>query len=307
MTSIKLPYFLYDVFTDRQFGGGQLAVVDTRGVNPSDVSQDVMLRLANEFNLPETVFIFDPDLPDHHARIRIFTAVTELPMAGHPTVGTSIHLYSTTPDLDETFVLELGVGPTKIEIENVSKERNDAAAFMFQQPQEKWSAQEVDKEKLCEGFGVSVDVLHKQYPLEFWSAGLAFLIMPCTDKQSLYSLVPNQSHLYSVLEGLPAHHVYAFAFTDEGIHCRMFNSDVGDMAEDPATGSAAGALTHYLNEHLPETFHDDASILTLTQGIAMNRPSKIMVSLSHDDDKKAVPRVGGTAVSIASGTIVVNA
>ena len=84
----KLPYCLVDVFTDRPFGGNQLAVfTDAR-----DLSPDVMQALAKELNLSETSFVLSASDPAHDYHVRIFTPAIELPMAGHPTIETAFVL-----------------------------------------------------------------------------------------------------------------------------------------------------------------------------------------------------------------------
>src|SRR3954465_6575808 len=83
-------YLTADVFTDRKFGGNQLAVFpDASGIAP-----DLMPQIAREFNFSETTFVLPPDNPSHTARVRIFTPGRELPFAGHPTVGTA-HVLAT--------------------------------------------------------------------------------------------------------------------------------------------------------------------------------------------------------------------
>src|SRR6185503_16484434 len=78
-------YFTADVFTDRRFGGNQLAVVpDAR-----DIATELMPQIAREFNYSETTFVLPPDDPSHTAKVRIFTPGGELQFAGHPTIGTA--------------------------------------------------------------------------------------------------------------------------------------------------------------------------------------------------------------------------
>jgi trans-2,3-dihydro-3-hydroxyanthranilate isomerase len=109
-------YLTADVFTDRKFGGNQLAVFpDARQIN-----SDLMPRIAQEFNYSETTFVLPPDDPSHTARVRIFTPGGELQFAGHPTVGTA-HVLASVGAIrltgDETrIVLEEGVGPVAVTI-----------------------------------------------------------------------------------------------------------------------------------------------------------------------------------------------
>src|SRR5919199_951771 len=112
----RLHYHRVDVFTDRAFGGNPLAVF----TNGRGLSTETMQAIAKEFNLSETTFVLPPDDPRHDWRVRIFTPGNELPMAGHPTVGTSFVLAREHmiprggPETD--IVLEEGVGPVPVRV-----------------------------------------------------------------------------------------------------------------------------------------------------------------------------------------------
>ncbi|MFN8016462.1 MAG: PhzF family phenazine biosynthesis protein [Acidimicrobiia bacterium] len=290
-----MKFFLYDVFTSKKFSGGPLAVVDCRNLDvlPSD---DLMQKIAREFSLPETTFIFEPENTAHEAQIRFFTMTHELPMAGHPTVGTSLHLYNEKQEKPENFIVELGVGPTRIEFE-------DNKAFMFQQPCKKYDASKIDKELLAKNLGIEKSTFDDDYPIEFFSAGLTFLIVPMMNKDSLNRIIPAQNDLHKMFEGFPAHHIYAFSFdkNETVVNTRMFIGDPGDMVEDPSTGSAAGSLSHYLYEY-KRSFIDGKN-LTIHQGEKMGRPSEIYISLENNQFGDLVPRVGGSSVLLASGEL----
>ena len=111
---MSYAYHTVDVFTDRAFGGNQLAVLpDARGL-----TTEQMTAITREFNYSETVFVLPPEDPANTRKLRIFTPGSELPFAGHPTVGTAFVL-ATTGDIrldgDETrIVFEEGVGPVPV-------------------------------------------------------------------------------------------------------------------------------------------------------------------------------------------------
>ena len=115
---MELNYHLLDVFTNQAFGGNQLAVFDTP---PADLSKDIMQMIAKEMNLAEITFVFPPDDPDNDFRVRIFTPATEMPMAGHPTVGTG-YLLAKVGKLgdingEKVVTFEEGVGPIKVTVQ----------------------------------------------------------------------------------------------------------------------------------------------------------------------------------------------
>src|ERR687885_280037 len=112
----KIHYHLVDVFTDRLFGGNQLAVV----TNGRGISSELMQAIAKEFNLSETTFVLPPEDAANDYRVRIFTPYAELPMAGHPTVGTSFILAReqmiAVGGEETTIRLEEGVGTIPVRI-----------------------------------------------------------------------------------------------------------------------------------------------------------------------------------------------
>ncbi len=106
MTNLDLNYYLYDVFTENAFGGGPLSVVEVPKNIENLLSDEIMQKIAREFNYPETVFVFEPENKDFLAKIRFFTISKELPLAGHPTIGTSIHLKQTRKNVGDEFILD---------------------------------------------------------------------------------------------------------------------------------------------------------------------------------------------------------
>lgn len=291
---MSIPYFLYDVFTKTPGGGGPLAVVDCRGTQP--LTDDQMQKIAYDFAFPETTFVYPAVDSKHLVQVRIFTPVMELPMAGHPTIGTSRYLVDTGVT-EKEFYLELGVGPTKIFIQN-------EYAFMLQQPCKKRDADEELVEMIPNALGISSSNT-TQNEIKLYSAGLEFIIVPVASKQVLYSIVPNRKSITSACARVDNPHIYAFCFDKESdyiVHTRMFNPDPGDGLEDPATGSAAGALAHFINDYYPDKFERNKT-LTISQGVTMGRPSEITVSLEKNDYGDLVPKVGGTAVATGSGML----
>ena len=109
----EFEYYLVDVFTNNQFGGNPLAVFP----NAQEIPGHLMQKIANELNLSETTFILPPNSKDSDCKVRIFTPVVELPMAGHPTIGTAFVILKnnlTKPKNDKFLMFEEGVGPIKV-------------------------------------------------------------------------------------------------------------------------------------------------------------------------------------------------
>src|SRR5215204_3079253 len=109
-----MRYLHYDVFTDTMFEGNQLAVFpDAAGLSPAQ-----MQVLTKEMNFSECTFILPSEAPGTDVRMRIFTPGTELPMAGHPTIGSTFALaeLGVIKPGQESFIFGLGVGPTRVEL-----------------------------------------------------------------------------------------------------------------------------------------------------------------------------------------------
>ena len=103
-------YTLVDVFTDRKFGGNQLAVfTDGRGIGG-----ETMHAVAKELLIAEMTFVLPKEKDGDH-KVRIFAPWKELPFGGHPTVGTTWVL---SGGRDGTLKLELGVGTIGVTVKD---------------------------------------------------------------------------------------------------------------------------------------------------------------------------------------------
>src|SRR4029453_7401502 len=111
----RYRYLHLDVFTDRRFGGNQLAVFPAAGA----LTATLMQQIAKEIGFAETTFVMPAERDDTDVRMRIFTPATEMPMAGHPVVGSTFALAREGRigrQLDR-WVLGLNVGPTPVDLE----------------------------------------------------------------------------------------------------------------------------------------------------------------------------------------------
>jgi trans-2,3-dihydro-3-hydroxyanthranilate isomerase len=269
-----------DVFTDRALAGNQLAVVlEAEGLDAS-----AMQAIAREFNFSETTFVTPSNEPGCDWRVRIFTPVYELPMAGHPTVGTAVVLRE-EGIVEARVVFELGVGPTPVEF------GADGLAWMTQ-PEARFLATVGDRALVAAALSLLPDDIRDDLPLQVVSSGNPFLIVPIVSMEALGRMKANMELWDQATASMERGGVYGFAETGKGrLRSRMFAPALG-VAEDPATGSAAGPVGAYLARHLGVTS------LLIEQGVEMGRPSVL-----HVDASAARPRVGGRAVIVASGEL----
>jgi trans-2,3-dihydro-3-hydroxyanthranilate isomerase len=297
-------FYQLDVFTRTPFEGNPLAVFPEGNEN---LSGEEMQVIAREMNLSETVFV----LPSEKAlrRLRIFTPRQELPLAGHPVVGTW-HLLAglgITPKKENGTVrieheLNLGVLPVEIDF----KDGAARAVVMTQGAFEAGAPVTDEKEiqRLAEGLGLPVGDLNfsENLPVQTVSTGIRALAVPVCSLETLGRIHVNSGLLTEIYTSHGAIGCYVFTFetkeTDSRVHARFF-APGDNIPEDPATGSAAGSLSGYLVHHGAV----EAGRLTIEQGDFMARPSRIHSEVEGREGLVERVKIGGTAVVVAKGEI----
>ena len=303
----KLRYHLVDVFTDDMFGGNQLAVF----TNARGLSATTMQAIANELNLSETTFILPPENLAYDYRIRIFTPVAELPMAGHPTIGNAYVLakeYMIDRGDQETCLQiqleeEIGVIPVTIQMHNNSPE-----LIWMEQPLPVFGSEFKDVDVIAEMLNIAPGAISEAgLPIQVVSCGVPFLIIPIQDLASMRRVHLRREIWEQVLRDYEAVHVFVFTRETERrdgtVHCRMFAPALG-IIEDPATGGASGPLGCYLVHHKVVPIEPTTHIIS-EQGIEMGRPSTVYIGIDSEDNKITGVRVGGTCCSVGEGVLEV--
>ncbi len=293
-----------DVFTDRPFTGNQLAVfLDAR-----ELSDPEMQAIAREMNFSECTFILPPERADTDVRMRIFTPGAEVPMAGHPTIGSTFALAAEgmiAPGAAR-FVFGLGVGPTPVAL-TWNAERL-AFAWMTQGLPE-FGAIVRDVDPVAAALGIAAhEIRATGLPIQEVSCGLSFLFVPVATRAAVDGSISDRSALgrLSTTLGL---NLPVFLFSTEPVdrdvtaYSRMYAPMFG-IVEDPATGSASGPLGCYLVHHrvvAPER----ADRIVSVQGVAMGRPSRIHVAIDIAGGAITKVQVGGEAVAVGGGELLV--
>ncbi len=271
-------YVVCDVFTDRPLAGNQLAVfTDAR-----EISDDVMQQLAREMNFSETVFVLPSE--DGHARIRIFTPTNEMLFAGHPTLGSAFVLAGPL-QLDE-IRLETGKGVIPVRLER------EGARIIFGRMEQPLPTVEpyAEADTLLEALGVE----RSELPVEAYDNGMGHVYVTLGSEEEVAALKPDLSRLADLPPLLGVNTI-----AGEGLRwkTRMF-APGGGVAEDPATGSAAGPLAVHLARHGRIAFGDEIEI---SQGAEIGRPSTLYARVDGSADKLERVEVGGSAVVVARG------
>jgi trans-2,3-dihydro-3-hydroxyanthranilate isomerase len=267
----RFRYVVADVFTDVPLAGNQLAVfTDAR-----EIPEQLLQPLAQEMAFSETVFVY-PKEADGHVRIRIFTPGAELPFAGHPTLGTAFVLAAPLQLVE--IRIETGAGTIPVVLER------EGARIIFGRMEQPYPTVEplAEADELLAILGVQ-----SQLPVELYDNGVRYAYVTLGSEEEVAALVPD----FAALERFPFG-VSVLAGSGERWKTRMFAPADG-IAEDPATGSAAGPLALHLVRHglVPR-----GQELTISQGAEVGRPSTLYASA---DDQRV--EVGGAAVVVARG------
>jgi trans-2,3-dihydro-3-hydroxyanthranilate isomerase len=298
-----MRYLHYDVFTDTKFEGNQLAVFhDARGLEAAQ-----MRAITKEMNFSECTFILPAQAPGTDVRMRIFTPGTELPMAGHPTIGSTFALaeLGVIAKGRDHFVFGLGVGPTKVEL--TWEGERLAFAWMDQRPAE-FRAPASPRPDIIRSVGLDPAAVDATgLPIEEVSCGNAFLIIPVRTRAAVDAAEADLAAMRTLQSAFPGGHVGALFFTTEPVdpkvtaYSRMFAPSAG-VVEDPATGSAAGPLGCYLVKH-GLVHRDELRDMVNLQGVAMGRPSRLHMRITETDGTITRVQVGGTSVKVGAGQI----
>jgi trans-2,3-dihydro-3-hydroxyanthranilate isomerase len=294
---MRRRFVTLDVFTSQRFAGNPLAVV----LDPEGLADSTLQAIAREFNLSETVFVFPPRVATHRARLRIFTPFTELPFAGHPTVGTAALLArldaaSGARDL----VVEEGVGPVHCTVDPINAELARARFQIPKPPAELGPA--AAPERLAAALGISpIDIGCDEFVATRWTAGVPMTFVPVRGLAAIRKCRVDTAH-WDAIDPPGAAFVFCREAVDEGhaFHSRMFAPAMG-VPEDPATGSAVAAFAGTLAQSV--RLSDGEHTYVIEQGYEMGRPSLITLVITIRDRHLDRVAIGGEVVTVSEGTI----
>ncbi len=303
----------FDVFTDKAFCGNPLAVFP----EAEGISDERMMQIAREMNLSETVFVLPTDKENVLRHLRIFTPVREIPFAGHPIVGTwtALAQEDVVPVPEggsgwQRIFHEVGIGVLPVDIQF-----NDGRPVQVVMTQGKFQIlDEIDdgheQAELARALGLAREDLDESLPIQVITTGLSCLAVPVRSLADLRDCRIDSTllgEIYTRHGGTGCH-----AFTRETIevgaaraHARFF-APADNIPEDPATGSACGALGAYLVHHggLNLEPEDGRYKFVIEQGDFIHRPSRINLEVKGAAGNVEEVRVGGPAVLVARGEVV---
>jgi trans-2,3-dihydro-3-hydroxyanthranilate isomerase len=294
---MRRRFVTLDVFTGQRFAGNPLAVV----LDAEDLADAALQAIAREFNLSETVFVLAPSLAGHRARLRIFTPLSELAFAGHPTVGTAALLARLDGGSQaREFLLEEGVGPVHCTVEPIDEDRAHAR---FELPRPPAALGPVAApEQLAAALGLSpTDIGCEDFVPTRWTAGVPTTFVPVRGLAQIRACRVDLGH-WDAVDPPGAAFVFCRESTDPGhaFHARMFAPPLG-VPEDPATGSAVAAFAGVLSQFACPGAGEHTYVIE--QGYEMGRPSLITLFVTIRDRQLSRVAIGGQVVSVSEGTI----
>jgi trans-2,3-dihydro-3-hydroxyanthranilate isomerase len=294
------------VFTGDPFGGNPVAVFpDAQGLSDYQLQQ-----IAREMNLSETVFVLPPTDRAAIVRLRIFTPTQELPFAGHPVLGTfyvlaQLGLIAATDGVTRV-MQECNIGLFSVELH---AREGEVTLVVMTQPKPEFlgpvGAME-DVYEIARALGLPKYVITEmKWPIEVVSTGLPVIIVPVRTLTAVRSIQPDASAIMDLCSRFGANGLMAFTTVtvepSATVHARMFAPSIG-ILEDPATGSASGALGAYLVQNGVVDVAPTTEIV-IEQGYEIERPSQIFVRVESDDDIIQTVKVGGQCVMVVEGTL----
>ncbi|TKB68340.1 MAG: PhzF family phenazine biosynthesis protein [Nitrospira sp.] len=283
----SLKFYQADVFTGDAFGGNPVAVFP----NAHGLSDHQLQQIAREMNLSETVFVLPPTDQAAVVRLRIFTPTQELPFAGHPVLGTffvlaQLGLVAATEGITRV-MQECNIGLFPVELH---AREGELIRVVMTQPKPEFLGPVDDMEdvyKIASSLGLPKHaVADMKWPIEVVSTGLPVLIVPVRSLTAVRSIQPDASAIMDVCHRFGANGIMVFTTVtvepSATVHARMFAPSIG-ILEDPATGSASGALGAYLVQNGVVEVAPTTDIV-VEQGYEIERPSQILVRIESDDD-----------------------
>jgi len=291
-------FYIVDVFAEDKYAGNQLAVfIDADGIADRE-----MQALAKEMNYSETTFILSREPKNGGYDVRIFTPAAEIPFAGHPTLGTACVIQNQIiGEPADQVALNLKVGQIPV---SFSYDPDGVADVLWMRQNPPAAGKMVDRGIIASVLNLVVDDIDDVFPIQEFSTGLPFIIVPLRNLQALRKAHVDRNRLLAMVDALEAKAILCFSpetyKPEHDLAVRVF-ADYYGVPEDPATGSANGDLAGYLVHHM--YLGKQEIDIKVGQGYEIGRPSLLMLRARRTDDAIEV-NVGGGVVMVAKGELV---
>ena len=292
----NLTFYIVDVFAEEKYTGNQLAVIR----DAAALSDEQMQQIAKEMNYSETTFILSESPRDGGYDVRIFTPASEVPFAGHPTLGTAYIIQKEIiKESVEKVVLNLKVGQIPVTFQDI----DEGQKILWMKQIEPVFAKILEPDSVAEVLGIGTKEIDERFPIQEVSTGLFTTIVPLKNLDAVKRIKINRDKYFELVKQTSAKVILVFCpetyHNQNDLNVRAF-CDYYGVPEDPATGSANGCLAGYLVRHL---YFGTAEIdVRVEQGYEIGRPSRLYLQARQKDGKIEV-LVGGKVVLIAAGRL----
>lgn len=293
-------FVVLNAFASRPFGGNPAAVFP----NASGIPEEQLQLIARQLNLIETVFVVPPVHPQAQCRLRYFTPLEEIPVAGHPTIATWVALAQfgiVSVNDQATFVQETKAGLQEIEVSRV----DGGFRVVMKQPAAMFGETVRDPVIVASAIGLTPEDLDPTLPVQAVNVGLGHVIVPVRNLQAMLRARMEIEKVRDLCVSLGMREIQFFAFEAHSSEFDLFtrNFTPREGLEDPACGNGNGALGAYLAAHrFP---HAAEFRLKAEQGVTVNLPSVIEIDVNRTSHGEVEVRIGGTAVPMVSGKVLV--
>jgi len=291
-----------DAFTHIPFGGNPAGVVP----DADGLTTEQMQKIARELNCSETAFVMQSDQPGADVRVRFFTPQEEIDLCGHATISTFVVLGMENRfgrEFPFTVVQETNVGLLPV---TISKDENGQIQALMTQAPPRFKECDLTRPDAAKLLGLEESDIDADLPIGLSYTGLWDLMVPIKTVEAFARMNPDLPAMseYNKAIGTVSTHCYSLQTAERGshLHTRDFSPAVG-LPEDPATGTANGALGAFLLYHGVFTPEREKVRLRVEQGFEIDRPSFISVEVDGEPNRPRTVRVGGTAVAILQGTM----
>lgn len=292
-------FYIVDVFAEEKFAGNQLAVVK----DAKSLSSAEMQKIAKEMHFSETSFILSDEKQHGGYDVRIFTPETELPFAGHPTLGTAyIILQEIVKKPVDKIILNLNVGQITVTPTYNAEGQPDILWMKQIQPT---FGQIFNAETIAQALNLSPADIETAFPIQEVSTGVPDIIVPLKTLRALKRAKIDKDKYDRLIENIPSKSIFIFSpetyHTQNHLNARMF-ADYYGVPEDPATGSANGCLAAYLIK--TNYFGQNSINIRVEQGYEIGRPSLLFLKSKKSRNGKIDINVGGKVIPVAKGQLL---
>jgi trans-2,3-dihydro-3-hydroxyanthranilate isomerase len=290
----RATFYILDVFAEKRYAGNQLAVFrHVQGIDDTEMQQ-----IARETNFSETTFVISDQPENGSFRVRIFTPGEEVPFAGHPTLGTAFVIQQEIlRQTVDRVVLNLKIGEIPVAFNYV----NGKPDILWMKQQPPTFGETLRAADIVKAIGLSEDDVDQRFPIQEASTGMAAMIVPLRNLESLQKARVDRKLFLEVVANIEAKNIFVFCPESHGggndFSVRCFAEFYG-ITEDPATGSANGCFAGYLAKH--RYLGSEKVSVRVEQGYEIGRPSLLYLESSAQGEKIDVS-VGGRAVMVARG------